>query len=209
MTNFKLKVSRTNLLNKCFSLRFRFSSCSYREKSLGKLPIHHKNCVLVFFLREKADRSLKFSRWIILIETFLQHVTYQIAPQQRRFIDTWVSFYRRERNDIIGFHWCSNEKEKTLNFDVSLWIKSKNLKWWFVLLVYLWNGSRGNSTVNKISKKRNRIVTNSFSFRHVLRVSIWNDVLTGSNRTVGEVDVVLADIDWSKENICDYTLKLS
>ena len=62
---------------------------------------------------------------------------------------------------------------------------------------------------SKENQNKIKFLPNSFAFRHVLRVSIWNDVLTGSNRTVGEVDVVLADIDWSKESICDYTLKLS
>ena len=43
-------------------------------------------------------------------------------------------------------------------------------------------------------------------FRRVLRVSIWNSVVISGNRVLGQVDIVLAQIDWSKDNACDYTL---
>lgn len=43
-------------------------------------------------------------------------------------------------------------------------------------------------------------------FRRVLRVSVWNNILTVGNRVLGEVDIVLSQIDWSKENASDYAL---
>jgi hypothetical protein len=43
-------------------------------------------------------------------------------------------------------------------------------------------------------------------FRRVLRVSVWNNILTVGNRVLGEVDIVLSQIDWSKENARDYPL---
>jgi hypothetical protein len=42
-------------------------------------------------------------------------------------------------------------------------------------------------------------------FRCLLRVSVWNNVLTVGNHVLGEVDIVLSKIDWSKENARDYT----
>lgn len=43
-------------------------------------------------------------------------------------------------------------------------------------------------------------------FRRVLRVSVWNSVVISGNRVLGHVDIVLAQIDWSKDNACDHTL---
>jgi hypothetical protein len=43
-------------------------------------------------------------------------------------------------------------------------------------------------------------------FRRILRVSVWNNILSVGNRVLGEVDIVLSEIDWSKENACDYAL---
>jgi len=45
-----------------------------------------------------------------------------------------------------------------------------------------------------------------FACRRVLRVSVWNNVISVGNRILGEVDIVLSQIDWSKENACDYAL---
>jgi hypothetical protein len=44
-----------------------------------------------------------------------------------------------------------------------------------------------------------------FIFRRVLRVSIWNHILNVGNHVLGEADIVLSEIDWSKENASDYT----
>jgi hypothetical protein len=41
-------------------------------------------------------------------------------------------------------------------------------------------------------------------FRRLLRVSVWNSALTAGNHVLGEVDIVLSQIDWSKENARDY-----
>ena len=35
---------------------------------------------------------------------------------------------------------------------------------------------------------------------------MWNNILTVGNRVLGEVDIVLSQIDWSKENARDYAL---
>lgn len=43
-------------------------------------------------------------------------------------------------------------------------------------------------------------------FRRLLRVSVWNNVLTVGNHVLGEVDIVLSQIDWSKENARDYPI---
>ncbi|CAF0721214.1 unnamed protein product [Didymodactylos carnosus] len=40
--------------------------------------------------------------------------------------------------------------------------------------------------------------------RRVLRVSVWNSGLLPTNDNLGEVDIVLSKIDWSKENARDY-----
>ncbi len=45
-----------------------------------------------------------------------------------------------------------------------------------------------------------------FLFRRLLRVSVWNNVLTVNNHVLGEVDIVLSQIDWSKENARDYPI---
>jgi hypothetical protein len=45
-----------------------------------------------------------------------------------------------------------------------------------------------------------------FIYRHILRVSVWNNILNVGNHVLGEVDIVLSQIDWSKENACDYAL---
>jgi hypothetical protein len=44
-----------------------------------------------------------------------------------------------------------------------------------------------------------------FIFRRILRVSVWNHILNVGNHVLGEADIVLSQIDWSKENACDYT----
>ena len=43
-------------------------------------------------------------------------------------------------------------------------------------------------------------------FRHLLRVSIWNNVLTAGNHEIARVNIVLSEIDWSKENARDYPI---
>ncbi len=53
---------------------------------------------------------------------------------------------------------------------------------------------------------KNMFLFFSIYFRRVLRVSVWNNILSIGNRVLGEVDIVLSQIDWSKENACDYTL---
>jgi hypothetical protein len=37
-------------------------------------------------------------------------------------------------------------------------------------------------------------------------VSVWNSVLTVGNHALGEVDIVLSQIDWSKGNARDYPI---
>ena len=71
-------------------------------------------------------------------------------------------------------------------------------------LVHLQNGSGRNSKVSPM-KCRLRDGTRPCYSRRLLRVSVWNNVLTVGNHVLGEVDIVLSKIDWSKENARDYT----
>lgn len=63
-----------------------------------------------------------------------------------------------------------------------------------------------------ILNSRNPIFNDTFTYemdlaeiqRRLLRVSVWNNALTAGNHSMGEVDIVLSQIDWSKENARDY-----
>jgi len=65
-----------------------------------------------------------------------------------------------------------------------------------------------------IMNSRNPIFNDTFTYemdlseiqKRLLRVSVWNNVLTVGNHVLGEVDIVLSQIDWSKENARDYTI---
>ncbi|CAF4458276.1 unnamed protein product [Rotaria socialis] len=64
-----------------------------------------------------------------------------------------------------------------------------------------------------IMNSRNPIFNDTFTYemdlseiqKRLLRVSVWNNALTVGNHVLGEVDIVLSQIDWSKENAKDYT----
>ncbi|CAF2498600.1 unnamed protein product [Rotaria sp. Silwood2] len=68
---------------------------------------------------------------------------------------------------------------------------------------------KGKTIINT----RNPIFNDTFTYemdlaeiqKRLLRVSVWNNVLTVGNHVLGEVDIVLSQIDWSKENARDYT----
>ncbi|CAF0886366.1 unnamed protein product [Rotaria sp. Silwood1] len=65
----------------------------------------------------------------------------------------------------------------------------------------------------KLANSRNPIFNDTFTYemdlaeiqKRVLQVGIWNNVLNLGNHVLGTVDIVLADIDWSKKDACDYT----
>ncbi|CAF0997755.1 unnamed protein product [Rotaria sordida] len=65
----------------------------------------------------------------------------------------------------------------------------------------------------KLANSRNPIFNDTFTYemdlaeiqKRILHVGIWNNVLNVGNHVLGTVDIVLSDIDWSKENACDYT----
>ena len=43
-------------------------------------------------------------------------------------------------------------------------------------------------------------------FRRSLRISVWNHMLSVGNHVLAETDILLSQIDWSKESIRDYIL---
>lgn len=65
-----------------------------------------------------------------------------------------------------------------------------------------------------IMNSRNPIFNDTFTYemdlseiqKCLLRVSVWNNVLTVGNYVLGEADIVLSQIDWSKEHARDYML---
>ncbi|CAF0889442.1 unnamed protein product [Adineta steineri] len=65
-----------------------------------------------------------------------------------------------------------------------------------------------------VMNSRNPIFNDTFTYqmdlseiqKRLLRVSVWNNVLTAGNQVLGEVDIVLSQVDWSKENARDYPL---
>ncbi|CAF0926564.1 unnamed protein product [Adineta steineri] len=66
----------------------------------------------------------------------------------------------------------------------------------------------------KIHSSRDPVFNDTFTYEmdlaeiqnRVLRVGVWNHILNISNHVLGEVDIVLSEIDWSKEHACNYTL---
>ena len=58
------------------------------------------------------------------------------------------------------------------------------------------------------SKCRNRLSrsTHFDYFRRTLRVSVWNNILNVNKHVLGEVNIGLAEIDWSKDITNDYLL---
>ncbi|CAF4393597.1 unnamed protein product, partial [Adineta steineri] len=74
--------------------------------------------------------------------------------------------------------------------------------------------SKATKQKGKIHSSRDPVFNDTFTYEmdlaeiqnRVLRVGVWNHILNISNHVLGEVDIVLSEIDWSKEHACNYTL---
>ncbi|UJR21159.1 hypothetical protein I4U23_024258 [Adineta vaga] len=76
--------------------------------------------------------------------------------------------------------------------------------------------SKSTKRKGTIMNSRNPIFNETFTYemdlteiqKRVLRVSVWNSTLNMTKYVLGEVNIVLSQIDWSKENASNYTLTI-